>query len=233
MGQGPPYLLLFRGPPWARRGRGGKSPQGRPQDAGQFAVRPWMACQRTSAASSRSRPASSGRPRPRGCPSLWLLSLGQARESDSLAGCERNTQGCGSVFARSNRAKARNWVPAFAGTTKVGAFAGTTSPERSPDDTKPLAEGERRDQAQSAPLAPQRHRTDIGVLRRHAHDDDVLAVVRHAEVEVGDRIRNRRDDAILARRGIEHVHDARTDRAAARCSKPARAAPAIRRDAPG
>jgi len=26
-----------------------------------------------------------GRPRPRGCPSLWLLSLGQARESDSLA----------------------------------------------------------------------------------------------------------------------------------------------------
>ena len=40
--------------------------------------------QRTSGAHSRSRRLLR-RPRPRGCPSLWLLSLGQARESDSLA----------------------------------------------------------------------------------------------------------------------------------------------------
>ena len=93
---GMPRSALLRGPPRPRRGRGGKSPQGRAQVAREFAVRPGMACQRTSAAPSRRRRAGARRPRPRGCPSLWLLSLGQARESDSLAReGERSTQGCG------------------------------------------------------------------------------------------------------------------------------------------
>jgi len=46
--------LCSRVPSRLRRGRGGKSPQGRAHDARSFAVRPRMACQRTSGASSRS-----------------------------------------------------------------------------------------------------------------------------------------------------------------------------------
>ena len=44
-----------------------------------------MCRQRTSVAPSRRRWADARRQRPRGCLSLWLLSLGQARESDPFA----------------------------------------------------------------------------------------------------------------------------------------------------
>ena len=119
-GLGPPALAL-RGPPWARRGRGGKSPQGGRQEAGQFAVRPWMACQRTSAASSRSRPQAD---RARGGALLFgYFLLGKQEKVTRAHGCAWNPQGRESVFAKSRRS---NWIPAFAGMAKVGLFAGMT-----------------------------------------------------------------------------------------------------------
>ena len=59
--------LLLPGPSRPRRGRVGNSPKGRAHDARAFAVRPLMACQRTSGAASRRRRADARRPRPRGC----------------------------------------------------------------------------------------------------------------------------------------------------------------------
>ena len=84
VGQGPPYAFDSGVPLGAARTRR-KKPAGWP--AGCRPVR----CQAMDGLSAnlRSGLAQSagftGRPRPRGCPSLWLLSLGQARESDSLA----------------------------------------------------------------------------------------------------------------------------------------------------
>jgi hypothetical protein len=75
--------LCFPGPSRPRRGRGGKSPQGRAHDARAFAVRPGMACQRTSVAPSRSRRLHR-RPRPRGSP-LFGYFLWRDRESNSSA----------------------------------------------------------------------------------------------------------------------------------------------------
>jgi len=73
--------LLLPGPSRPRRGRAGKSPKGRAHEARAFAVRPGMACQRTSGASSRSRLGTMPkRPRPRGCLSLGYFSLGKQRE---------------------------------------------------------------------------------------------------------------------------------------------------------
>jgi hypothetical protein len=57
-------LCSSRVPSRPRRGRGGKSPQGRAHDARAFAVSTGMCCQRTSVASSRSRRAGARRPRP-------------------------------------------------------------------------------------------------------------------------------------------------------------------------
>jgi hypothetical protein len=80
-------LLCFRscfpGPSRPRRGREGESPKGRAHDARAFAVRPWMACQRTSVASSRSRRLHR-RPRPCGSP-LFGYFLWRDRESNSSA----------------------------------------------------------------------------------------------------------------------------------------------------
>jgi hypothetical protein len=91
-------LLLLPGPSRPRRGRGGNSPKGRAHDARAFAVRPRMACQRTSVAPSRSRRLLR-RPRPRGCPLLAYF-LWASRESRSLARmASEASQGCESVFA--------------------------------------------------------------------------------------------------------------------------------------
>jgi len=79
-------LLPFRVPSRPRRGRGGKSPQGRAHDARAFAVGTGTCRQRTFGASSRSHAGMDARvtAAARVC-SLWLLSLAQARESDSSA----------------------------------------------------------------------------------------------------------------------------------------------------
>jgi hypothetical protein len=99
-------LLCFRsgfpGPSRPRRGRGGKSPQGHAQDARAFAVRPGMACQRTSAAPSRSR-RRSRRPRPRGSP-LFGYFLWRDRESNSSAWmADEATHGRESVFVATSQ----------------------------------------------------------------------------------------------------------------------------------
>ena len=78
-------LWLLLGPSRPRRGRVGNSPKGRAHDARAFAVRPGTACQRASGASSRSRRARCPATAAVRVPSLWLLSLGQARESNPLA----------------------------------------------------------------------------------------------------------------------------------------------------
>jgi len=93
------------------------------------------------------------RPRPRGCPSLWLLSLGQARESDSLAmDGERKDTGTwvgsrdsaktqskvtGSRLSpgrrelgRTTRTTEANWIPASAGMTTPAAAIATPAKPR-------------------------------------------------------------------------------------------------------
>jgi len=77
-------LWLFGGSPLGAARTRRKKPAGWP--AGGRPVR----CQAMDGLSANLRSglaqSAIGRPRPRGCPSLWLLSLGQARESDPRAG---------------------------------------------------------------------------------------------------------------------------------------------------
>jgi len=77
--------LAPTGPSRPRRGRAGKSPKGRAHDARAFAVRPGMACQRTSGASSRRRRARCPATAAVWVPFSWLLLFGQAKRSDPLA----------------------------------------------------------------------------------------------------------------------------------------------------
>jgi hypothetical protein len=54
-----------------------------------------------------------------GWPSLWLLSLGHARESDSLAGRRVNTRhGCRAPKERASKVQSQ-WAPACAGATEI------------------------------------------------------------------------------------------------------------------
>jgi len=116
--------FCLRGPPRPRRGRGGKSPQGRAQDAREFAVRPWMACQRTSVAPSRSRRARCPATAAAGVPfSLvtfswaskrkWLARMDARDTHTDVRRVSRNADD-----RRRSKAKARSWIPAFAGMTK-------------------------------------------------------------------------------------------------------------------
>jgi len=92
-------LLLILAPCGAAEG-GRKGPAGgSARDRASSAVRPWMACQRNPAA--RSEPAAQLRAPHPGCPSLWLLSLGQARESDPRAGMRVETHRDVSRLSRS------------------------------------------------------------------------------------------------------------------------------------
>ena len=101
-----------------------KSRSDRRQDAGEFAVSTRTCCRRTpQPAREVCRARMPGKPRPRGCPSLWLLSLGQARESDWPPGMadiphtdvSRSSR---SVEGISRKLTARSkWIPAFAGMT--------------------------------------------------------------------------------------------------------------------
>jgi hypothetical protein len=63
-----------------------------------------------------------------GCPSLWLLSLGHARESNSAAAEADETL----RTTRIERVKprTRHWISAFAGMTKGETVAGMTRPRR-------------------------------------------------------------------------------------------------------
>ena len=80
-----------------------------------------MTCQRTSVASSRSRLGKDAQSTAaaRVC-SLWLLSLAQARESDSLAGMRGKPHRDVSRVSRSAQKVKRKsrWIPASAGMTK-------------------------------------------------------------------------------------------------------------------
>jgi hypothetical protein len=108
-------LLLFGAPLGAARARR-KKPAGWP--AGCRPVR----CQARDGLSANLRSvlaqSAFGRPRPRGCPSLWLLSLGQARESDPRAGMRVETHR--DVRRVSREGRRSNWIPAFAGMTECG-----------------------------------------------------------------------------------------------------------------
>lgn len=76
--------LLCRGPLGAASGWR-TSPKGGRQDVGQFFVRAG-ALSKNPATRSRTWRAGCPEGAPSGCPSLWLLSLGQARESNSVPG---------------------------------------------------------------------------------------------------------------------------------------------------
>src|SRR5579859_970626 len=74
----------------------------------------------------------------RGCPSLWLLSLGQARESDPASG-RRSERPLRKRPGRDNAKtkRYRNWTPACAGVTaKEGSVPASTRPSPRPSPRK-------------------------------------------------------------------------------------------------
>ncbi len=76
-------LLLLSGPSEQRRRANGKAActaRGRREGSRRFGCRPWMACQPNPFA--RSEPLAARAARIRGCRFLWLLSFGQAKESN-------------------------------------------------------------------------------------------------------------------------------------------------------
>ena len=83
--------------------------RGRAQDARESDVSTGMYCQRTpEPAREVCRAWMPGKPRPRGCPFLWLLSFGQAKESHSAARmADEKTHGRESVIATSPQRHAR------------------------------------------------------------------------------------------------------------------------------
>ena len=91
--------LLFPGSPWPCGGSGRKGPAGvGARDRADSAVRPGMACQPNP--SARSEPLAQRAARRRGCRFLWLLSFGQAKESDRPPWmADENTHGRESVIA--------------------------------------------------------------------------------------------------------------------------------------
>ena len=77
------WLLFFGFPLKPRRRADGSAAcpaRGRREGSRRFGCRPWMACQPNP--SARSEPSPTARARRRGCRFLWLLSFGQAKESD-------------------------------------------------------------------------------------------------------------------------------------------------------
>ena len=74
------------GAPMQRQGDVGIARRVGARDCAQFAVSTWKCCQRTPGVALRSRRAGCPETAASGWPSLWLLSLGHTRESDSLAG---------------------------------------------------------------------------------------------------------------------------------------------------
>jgi hypothetical protein len=81
-------------------------------------------------------PCGQGRPQgaQAGWPSLWLLSLGHARESDSPSAGGRK------LFAPTQRLEARHWISAFAGMTAEGSeitITATPLNPKSPTRTPP------------------------------------------------------------------------------------------------
>src|SRR6476646_3795040 len=76
-------LCSSRVPSRPRRAGGGNSPKGRAQDARASDLGTRMCRERTpEPAREVCRAWMPGKPRPRGCPFLWLLSFGQAKESN-------------------------------------------------------------------------------------------------------------------------------------------------------
>ncbi len=139
-----PSLLLLFGPSEKRRRANGKAActaRGRREGSRRFGCRPWMACQPNPFA--RSEPLASRAARIRGCRFLWLLSFGQAKESNRRPWMADETHTDVSRLSRQRRRTNRrkgsrtgfrpspndeNWIPAFAGMTKnwIPAFAGMT-----------------------------------------------------------------------------------------------------------
>ena len=123
------FALGSRGPVWSGGG---------PQDQPRQRARAWMRAS-SAKAQGRASPNPAGPPRTRrrrarssGCPSLWLLSLGQARESDSAPaeGDETSRQRHArrvnppAVAEQRKSEKPRSkWIPAFAGMTSYGRKA--------------------------------------------------------------------------------------------------------------
>ncbi len=107
---------FFVGP--LRRGEAGTiGPQGRAQEVRAFVVSTWMYCRQTPAPTHA--PFGQGCPKGAapGWPSLWLLSLGHSRESDS--GARRRTKHAmdgARVTAWKEKPRSK-WIPAFAGMT--------------------------------------------------------------------------------------------------------------------
>jgi hypothetical protein len=107
------------GAPMQRQRDVGRARRVGARDCAQFDVSPGMDCRRTSGVTLRSRRAGCPETVASGWPSLWLLSLGHARESDSLAGRRVNTRhGCRAPKERASKVQSQ-WAPACAGATEI------------------------------------------------------------------------------------------------------------------
>jgi hypothetical protein len=92
------------GPPIQRQCDAGIARRVGARDRAQFGASPGMDCRRTPGVALRSRRAGCPETAVSGWPSLWLLSLGHARESDSLAGRRViNRHGCRAPKERAPR----------------------------------------------------------------------------------------------------------------------------------
>ncbi len=123
---GVPGLLLFGSPAVAPRsgvGQRGKA----------NCLRPWMAelfAGRWTASTAGNRLGEAHAARMPGCPVLWLLSFGQAKESNALA-AEASGTGDRSRQERVTGQSHRSWIPAFAGMTAMRAHNSGCGSERS------------------------------------------------------------------------------------------------------
>jgi len=95
----------LRGAPMARRVGGGKAPQGWLAGRRASSTSGQEPCRRTPVAHPRTRRAGCPQGAPSGWPSLWLLSLGQARESDSPSAGGRKLFAPKEIHAEPSRLK--------------------------------------------------------------------------------------------------------------------------------
>ena len=116
------HLLLLFGSPLSRGEGRTDQPRaphaGGARDRADFALRPWMACGRNPCALRE--PLAPRAARIRGCRFLWLLSFGQAKESNRRPWMVDETHTDVSRSSRQHqKPKAKNWIPASAGMTRV------------------------------------------------------------------------------------------------------------------
>ena len=102
------------GSPYDSGGRVEDSPQGGPQGCGPVFRQGRMPCRKTPQPAREPGGPKARKARHPGCRSLWLLSLGQARESDPASGRRTEARGRRARWPRRDNRTSRLWMTSFA-----------------------------------------------------------------------------------------------------------------------